>query len=192
MEEASLGVTARRQREKGDDKAAIDVLVEREHPAAGGEQRLDVDEVGCPGGEEMGADAKHVHAVEHRVGDVERGDRPECCDGVEEGRTDAVEELVTLVKEFSEIIRVYNITQLSAEAETVPVLRYQRRCVPEGEAVTVQGRHHAPALDDGAASAAVPRRLGTGDAVAARVTRVLVKAITAAPVAARDLLERGE
>ncbi|GBE62803.1 family transcriptional regulator, putative [Babesia ovata] len=93
MEEASLGVTARRQREKGDDKAAIDVLVEREHPAAAGEQRLDVDEVGCPGGEEMGADAKHVHAVEHRVGDVERGDRPECCDGVEEGRTDAVEVL---------------------------------------------------------------------------------------------------
>ncbi|GBE62807.1 pescadillo homolog isoform, putative [Babesia ovata] len=41
----------------------------------------------------MGADAKHVHAVEHRVGDVERGDRPECCDGVEEGRTDAVEVL---------------------------------------------------------------------------------------------------
>ncbi|GBE62837.1 multidrug transporter, putative [Babesia ovata] len=54
-------------------------LGEREHSPAAGEQRLDVDEVGGPG--------------EEYDEDVERGDRPECDDGEEEGRTDAIEEL---------------------------------------------------------------------------------------------------
>ncbi|GBE58553.1 DNA mismatch repair protein, putative [Babesia ovata] len=72
----------------------VDVLVEREHPAAAGEQRLDVDEVGGFGRQEVGADVEDVHAVEEYDEDVERGDEPECEHSVEEGSPDAVEECV--------------------------------------------------------------------------------------------------
>ncbi|GBE58720.1 C6 zinc finger domain-containing protein, putative [Babesia ovata] len=132
----------------------IHVLVEGEHPAACGEEGLNVDEVGGPGGEELRADAQNVHAVEEYDDYVERGDEPECCDAEEEGCTDAVEEFVDLVKQLREVVGVEDLAELLGEGGTILVLRDQGRCVPEREAVTVQGRHRSPALDYGGASAA--------------------------------------
>ncbi|GBE59239.1 family transcriptional regulator, putative [Babesia ovata] len=123
------------------------------------------------------------------MGDVECCDKPECDDGVEEWRSDLPQKVVTLVEQFSEIFRVDDITQLRAEGEACCMLRYQGRCVPEGEAVLVERRHHARALDDGRTAAAVLRWHRVKDAVAAPVTGPRMQARVTPPVAAGHFLE---
>ncbi|GBE63263.1 hypothetical protein BOVATA_047560 [Babesia ovata] len=108
MKEGVWGVTARRQREEGDDKAATQIITVTSESRRRSSRRhcrgLDVDLVGGLGGEEVGADAEDVDAVEHRVGDVERGGEPERCQGEEEGGTDVPEELIAPVEEVSEML----------------------------------------------------------------------------------------
>ncbi|GBE59479.1 transcriptional family protein, putative [Babesia ovata] len=126
----------------------------------------------------MRAYMQNVQAIQHRVGEEEECDKPECDEGVEERHPDPPQELVTLVEEISEMIGVEELRDLRAEAETILVLRYQSRCISKSEAVLVEW-----ALASGS------WRLGVKDAVAALVTGAFLKAPIAAPDAAGDCLE---
>ncbi|GBE62858.1 histidine kinase, putative [Babesia ovata] len=82
--------------------------------------------------------------VKHRVGDVERGDDPECCEAEEEGHTDAVEELVDLAEKVGEVVGVDDLAELRAEITAIfSVIAVQGSRVSKCKSVCVKRRQDA-------------------------------------------------
>ncbi|GBE59086.1 phenyl alanine ammonia-lyase 3, putative [Babesia ovata] len=106
--------------------------------------------MGGLGAQEVGADAQHVQAVEHRVEDVERGGEPEC-----------EHSLVDPLEEGGKVLGVEDSVELGAEVSAralalfVACHAFEAPGTAEGEAVLVERGMGVLALDEGAAGEAV-------------------------------------